>query len=67
MPCWDGGPAQQPEDEREAQDTWEDSDDGDLPWAPRHVNDPEEWKRADWTGTPEERMWRDLMDDEGEE
>ncbi len=62
MSIYDGGWPEQPEDEREAK--WQDSDDGDLPWAPRDVSDPEEWKPRDWTGTPEERMHRDKLDDE---
>jgi hypothetical protein len=62
MCIWDGCPMQ-PEDETEGQ--WIDPEDsGDLPWAPRTVDTPEEWKRPDWTGTPEERMYRDLADED---
>jgi hypothetical protein len=65
MPIYDGGYLERPEDEREQQDDWEDSDDGDLPWQPRHVDDPEPWKNGLWGGTPEEKMHRDLLDDDG--
>ena len=66
MPCWDGGAAQQPEDEREEQDAWEDPSDGDLPWEPNRVDRPEPWKRPEYPG-PEWRMWMDLLRDEDEE
>jgi hypothetical protein len=69
-PCWDGGSAQQPEDEREQQhafdggDEWEPAHDGDMPWDPNPANKPEPWKGT-WGGTPEERMYRDKMDEDG--
>jgi hypothetical protein len=65
VPCWDGGAAQQPEDEREQQDSWEDPFGGDLPGKPRGPED-EEWKPADWPeylAGPEywlyRKKWRD--------
>lgn len=63
---YDGGFAERPEDEREAE--WEDPFDGDLPWEPNPVEKPQPWERPKWGGTPEEQMYRDLMDedDEGE-
>ncbi len=62
MTVWDGGFHDAPEDERE--NAWEDPHDGDLPWDPNPVNKPEPWKRPNYSGTPEEQMYRDLMDDE---
>jgi hypothetical protein len=52
-----------PEDERE-QESWHDSDDGDMPWAPNPVEAPLPWKPHNWTGTPEEQMHRDKLDDD---
>ena len=46
MPCWDGGSAQQPEDERENQHRWEDSDD-DL-----EADDMAPWRGTDATVHP---------------
>jgi hypothetical protein len=68
VPCWDGGAAQQPEDEREQQHAWEDSDDGDMPWDPNPAERPQPWERYPGSGTPtpEEQMYRDLLD-EGDE
>jgi hypothetical protein len=51
-----------PEDERE-QESWHDSDDGDLPWSPRSVDDPQPYEKKNWTGTPEEQMYRDKEDE----
>jgi hypothetical protein len=61
---WDGCP-QQPEDEREQQHSWEDDAADPDEW--RGGEPPfqgDEWKRRYWTGTPEERMLRELMDDD---
>lgn len=59
---WDGGFHDAPEDEREGQ--WEDSDDGDMPWEPNPVTKPQPWEAQQWGGTPEEKMFRDLMADD---
>jgi hypothetical protein len=59
---WDGCPIQ-PEDEREQ--AWHEDDLDPDEW--RGGEPPfqgDEWKRATWTGTPEERMLRELMDDD---
>jgi len=58
MSCWDGQPLP-PRDE----DQWEDSDDGDMPWAPHTPDDPQPYEKKDWTGTPEEKMYRDKEDE----
>jgi hypothetical protein len=58
---WDGH-TDGPEDEREALDAWE--SEGDLPWAPRHVDDPEPWKEYDWHDGPEYKAWRKKQQEE---
>jgi hypothetical protein len=63
MSCYEAGWNPRPEDERE-QESWHDSDDGDMPWAPHDVTDQEEWQNPDWTGTPEEKMHRDKLEDD---
>jgi hypothetical protein len=63
-PIYDGGQHQRPEDECE-EEAWADPLDGEMPGRPpRTAEDPDEWKQADWTGTPEEKMHRDKLDDE---
>jgi hypothetical protein len=62
--CWDGGAYDAPEDEREQQHAWEDAADGDLPWAPRHVDDPEPWKEQYWHDGPEYRAWKKRQQEE---
>jgi hypothetical protein len=53
----------QPEDELE--EAWQDPLDGEMPGRPpRTAEDVEEWQTPDWTGTPEEKMHRDKMDNE---
>lgn len=65
MTCWDGGFATRPEDEREGD--WVDPHDGDLPWDPNPVEKPQPWEPPTWGGTPEERMYREIMDKDDEE
>lgn len=70
-PIWDGGACDRPEEEREGQAAWEDPSDGDLPWEEEKPADaPEPWKEG-YPGsenpTPEETMFREMLDDEDEE
>ena len=60
--CWDGMPIP-PRDE----DGWQDSDDGDMPWAPNPAEAGDWWKPTDWSKGPEEKMWRDKLDEEDTE
>jgi hypothetical protein len=59
MSCWDGQPLPGRDEDR-----WEDSDDGDMPWAPNPVDGALPWKPFNWTDTPEEKMHRDKLDDD---
>lgn len=70
MAIWDGGFADQPEGEREG--AWHDPDDEDSDeWrGGEPVNQGDEWKTDGWRYwpmSPEERMWRDLLEDEDDE
>jgi hypothetical protein len=67
VPCWDGGAAQQPEDEREQQHAWE--SDGDLPWEPERTGRPgerfmdcENW--PEHLAGPEYEAWKRKRDEE---
>jgi hypothetical protein len=69
-PVWDGGSAQQPEDEREQQhdfdggDDWQPAHDGDMPWDPNPADKPEAWKSYDWHDGPEYRAWKKKQQEE---
>jgi hypothetical protein len=65
MPIYDGGQHQRPEDECEGESWWSDPLDGECPGRPpRTAEDPDEWRQPKWGGTPEEQMFREIMDDE---
>lgn len=65
MTCWDGGFAERPEEEREGEDGWEDSDELE--------DDHAEWRgdlhtANDWPehlAGPTWEMWKKLLDEEG--
>lgn len=66
MCVWDGCPMR-PEDEREGEASWHEDDEAADAWrGGEPVDQGDEWKARDWTGTPEERMHRELLD-EGDE
>ncbi len=67
MPCWDGGAAQQPEEEREQQDAWQDPPDSAAEeWkGGEPANQGDEWKR-DWGTGPEHTLnWDGWYGSEG--
>ncbi len=69
MTCYDGGFGEREEEEAE-EESWFDPLQGECPGKPpRLVDDQEEWKPRDWTGTPREKMERDRLnndeDDDG--
>jgi hypothetical protein len=67
MPVYDGGIEPRKEDERE-QESWADPPDSlaDEWRGGEPPNQGDEWKRPDYSGGPEEAMWRDLLDEDGE-
>ena len=60
---WDAGFSERPEDEREGEDAWEDSDDLEDDHAPwRGELHFDEWPEG--LAGPEWEMWKKMMDDE---
>jgi hypothetical protein len=67
VPVYDGGINPRPEDECE-EESWADPLDGELPGRPpRTAEDVEEWQQPKWGGTPEEQMFRELLEDDDED